>query len=373
MDANKKNRIGQLVEAGRKLDLDWVLCMLPENIFYFSGFRTLFYTRFIGVLVPVREERRPVLIVPFIDRILVEQNIWSPHWLEEAAIWGPGVQYAHDNPLSVLAEYIRPGARLGVDAIQFDFYNQLVKAFPGLEVADLQKEILDIRLVKSEEEVGLIKDAFALTEKVMALVPGMLQKPMTEMELAAEINHAALSAGAEGNFYPTLVSAGAKMLAFHSPPLARPIRPNEMIRVAVGLQIDGYGSDVVRHFCIGRPQEELMSLKGPYFEALDAVFEKLRPGVGAGELISAVEEVYRDRGCLDNWGYSLGHGLALTIHEPPKIARGDQTVLRENMVLAFEPILFRPPHGAFAHCDGVRITAGGAEWLSQGMRDLVTV
>ena len=109
----------------------------------------------------------------------------------------------------------------------------------------------------------------------------MLQKPMTEIELAAEINYAALSAGAEGNFYPTLVSAGAKMLAFHSPPLARPIKPNEMIRVASVCSSDGYGSDVVRHFCIGQPQEELLALKEPYFEALDATFEKLRPGVAA--------------------------------------------------------------------------------------------
>jgi Xaa-Pro dipeptidase len=373
MKANKIQRISQLIEVGRKHDLDWVLCMLPENIFYFSGFRTLFYTRFIGVLVPVREERQPVLIAPFIDRNLVEKNIWSPHWLEETVIWGPGVQYKHDNPLSVLAEYVRPKARLGVDAIQYDFYKQLVKTFPGLEVADLQKEILDIRVVKSEEEIGRIKDAFALTEKIMALVPGMLQKPMTEIDLAAEINYAALSAGAEGNFYPTLVSAGAKMLAFHSPPLARPIKPNEMIRVAVGLQLDGYGSDVVRHFCIGQPQAEFLALKEAYFEALDVTFEKLRPGVCSTELILSVEKVYRDRGCLDNWGYSVGHGLALTIHEPPRIVRDDQTVLRENMVLAIEPILFRPPHGAFAHCDGVRITANGSEWLSQGLRDLVVV
>jgi len=68
MDAKKARRIQQLVAVGEGRGLDWILCTLPENIFYFSGFRTLFYTRFIGVLVPVREQREPVLIVSFIDR-----------------------------------------------------------------------------------------------------------------------------------------------------------------------------------------------------------------------------------------------------------------------------------------------------------------
>jgi Xaa-Pro aminopeptidase len=373
MKEDKRQRIHNLIEAGKKHDLDWVLCMLPENIFYFSGFRTMFYTRFIGVLIPVREERRPVLIAPFFDRRLVEDAIWSPHWLDETVVWGPGDQFKHKDPLGALAEYLGPDVRLGVDAIQYDFYEQLMENFPDLEAVNLKNEIHDIRMIKSEEEIELIKEAFALTEKVMALVPEMLQRPITEKGLAARINYAAMEAGAEDNFYPTLVSAGSKMLAFHSPPLSRPIKENEMIRVACGFQIDGYGSDVVRHFCIGTPPEEMQQLNEAYFEALDATFEMLRPGIRSTDLVLAVEKVYRQRGCLDRWGYSLGHGLALTIHEPPRLVRDDQTVLRENMVLAIEPILVCPPYGAIAHCDGVRITADGAQWLSRALRDLVVV
>jgi Xaa-Pro aminopeptidase len=373
MKENQRLRIHKLIEAGKKHNLDWVLCMLPENIFYFSGFRTMFYTRFIGVLIPVREERQAVLIAPFIDRRLVEDDIWSPHWLDETVIWGPGVQFKHKEPFEALAEYLSPSVRLGVDAIQYDLYEQLLEKLPDLEVTNLKNEIHDIRMIKSEEEIELIKKAFALTEKVMALVPEMLQKPITEKGLAARINYAALEAGAEDNFYPTLVSAGSKMLAFHSPPLSRLIKKNEMIRVACGLQIDGYGSDVVRHFCIGTPPEEMQQLNEAYFEALDATFGMLRPGIRSTELILAVEKVYRKRGCLDKWGYSLGHGLGLTIHEPPKLVGDDQTVLRENMVLAIEPILVCPPYGAIAHCDGVLITADGGQWLSTGLRDLVVV
>jgi Xaa-Pro aminopeptidase len=99
----------------------------------------------------------------------------------------------------------------------------------------------------------------------------------------------------------------------------------------------------------------------------------LRPGVTAAELLAKVGQIYEKRGCLKNWSWNIGHGLALTIHEPPRIAGADQTVIREGMILAIEPGLACPPHGAFAHCDGTVVTASGCERLSSAMKDLVIV
>ena len=48
MNKNKRARIDRLIRKTESHALDWILCTLPENIFYFSGFRTTFYTRFIG-------------------------------------------------------------------------------------------------------------------------------------------------------------------------------------------------------------------------------------------------------------------------------------------------------------------------------------
>ena len=373
MDQTKRDRILRLAELGKDQDLDWILCTLPENIFYFSGFRTMLYTRFIGVLVPVKEDREPVLIASYIDRRLVQEKIWSPHWLKETVLWGPGAEYEDKTPFDALKHFLNPGNRLGVDAIQYDFFRQLTEIFAGLEVVDLQQGILNIRMVKDAEEIKSISSAYQLAMKVMAKIPEWLQKPMTEIELAAKMTHMATLEGADGALFPTLVSCGEKMLAYHSPPLPRPLKPNELIRIAFGPQIDGYGADVVRSFCIGKPPKEVLPKKDAFFEAQNAVISMLRPGVSSTELLGKVEAVYTQKGCLANWGCNIGHGLALTIHEPPRIAGTDRTVMHENMILAIEPGLSCPPYGAFAHCDGVRVTAEGSERLSDGMMDLVVV
>ena len=373
MQEDKLKRIRALIALGKDHDLDWILCMMPENIFYFSGFRTVLYTRFIGVLVPLKEKREPVLIASYIDKRLVQEDIWSPHWFNETVLWGPAAEYEHKTHWDALKTYLEPGIKLGVDAIQYDFYEQLVETFPGLTVTSLQQEILDLRMVKDDEEIQKVKDAYRLAEEIMAKVPDWLGLPMTEAELAAEMTRAATIEGAEGTIFPTLVSCGEKMLAYHSPPLPRPIKENELIRVAFGPVLDGYGSDVLRSFCIGSPPAEVLPLKEAFYEAQEAVVDMLKPGVNSQELLKKVEEVYTKRGCLNNWSYNIGHGLALTIHEPPRIAGADETVMKEDMILAIEPSLGCPPYGAFAHCDGVRVTAEGAEWLSTGLRDLVVV
>lgn len=371
MNQEKMNRVKRLVSAGQGKGLDWILCTLPENIFYFSGFRTLFYTRFVGILVPVKEEGEPVLIVSFIDRKIVEEKFWSPHWFREVALWGPTPAETYKTHWEALKAYLRPKMTLGVDAIQYDFYEQLVQTFPGLRVVNVQDDILRLRVIKDEDEIRRVREAFSLTERVMAMIPGWLQKPMTEAELAAEIYRAARLEGAEETFYPVLVSCGPKMLAFHSPALPRPIRNNELIRVAIGFQVEGYGSDMVRTFCKGRRPDGVFPFKEAYFEAHDAVIEMLRPGVRSSSLLKKVEEIYRKRGVVKHWLNNIGHGIALSIHELPRIAGTDDSLLEENMLLAIEPMIACPPHGAIAHCDGVRITANGCELLSSVMKDIV--
>lgn len=361
------SRIQRLVEIGKEQNLDWMLCTLPENIFYFSGFRTMFYTRFIGILVSTRDEIEPVLIASFIDAKLVNDRIWSPHWFEKTVLFGPSGDCQFPTHWDALKSFLKGKIHLGVDDLSFNFYGQFVKLFPKIEVQSILNEILRVRMIKDEGEIDRIRKASRMTEEVMAGVPDLLQHEITETDLAAELNRTGIKAGAEALFYPTLVSCGEKMLAIHSPPLHRPIRNNELIRIAFALQVDGYGADVVRTFCRGTPPAEIIPLRDAFFEAQEAVFEMLRPGRRSADVVKTVEEIYRKRNCEKHWARNVGHGLALTIHEPPWISGNDETVINENMVVAIEPFLMCPPHGAFAHCDVVQVTAQGCERVSPGL------
>jgi len=94
-------------------------------------------------------------------------------------------------------------------------------------IVDVEKPFFKEKYREVIEDV-----AYRLAEKIMAQVPGWLENPMTESELAAEMTRAASIEGAEGTIFPTLVSCGEKMLAYHSPPLPRPIKENDGCELA---------------------------------------------------------------------------------------------------------------------------------------------
>ena len=62
----------------------------PKTFFYFSGFRSTFYTRFIGVLTPSDPSLEPVLIASFIDRQLIENRHVVSDLVQKGGHLGPG-------------------------------------------------------------------------------------------------------------------------------------------------------------------------------------------------------------------------------------------------------------------------------------------
>jgi len=87
--------------------------------------------------------------------------------------------------------------------------------------------------------------------------------------------------------------------------------------------------------------------------------------------MAAVRSVYVRRSLMNAWRNNIGHGLGLTIHEPPRVGGASQDVLGEGMVVAVEPSLAVPELGGYSHCDVLWITATGSELLTPGLRGIV--
>lgn len=353
--------------------VDAVLCTSPENIYYFSGFRTTLYTRFIGVLIRMDCPEAPVLIVSTIDRRMIEERIWSPPWVSEVAYHGPDkLSDVAPTPAAAMAPHLTNIQRIGVDSLRLAEVDQLLQASRDVQIVQIAGQIEDVRGIKDEQELAYLKQANRLAMSGLATVPGMLQTAATtEVELAVRLEADARLAGADGFGYPTLVSCGAKMAAIHSPSLRRPIVPNQPLRIAFGPMVEGYTADVVRTFCLGKPAQELIDLQDGYLEAYNKLLEMIQPGVKPAALLAAVEEIYTRRGIRSFWRNSIGHGLGITIHEPPRLAAGTEGVLSEGMVLAIEPFLIVPELGGYAQCDVLIVRESGVEIVADGPQGII--
>jgi Xaa-Pro aminopeptidase len=353
--------------------VDAMLCIAPENIFYFGGFRTMLYTRFTALFVPVAQPDEPTLIAATIDRALVEERTWSPPWFDRIVYHGPEAQSdVLPSPLEALAPLLKGIRVLGVDSLRVSEERELRIAFPSLEIRPIGDTIDRLKQVKDEHEIKRLRQANGIALAGIERARQMLEAgPITELEIAVRLEAEARLAGADGFGYPTLVSAGAKMTAVHSPALPRAIEPHVPTRLAFGPSIHGYTVDVVRTLCLGRPSPELLRLRDGYLAAQEALFKMIRPGVRVPDMLAVVEAIYMEKRLRNLWNNNVGHGLGLTIHEPPRIATGSEEVLVEGMVLAIEPWLMVPGFGGYAQCDVIHVTAAGADLLSPGIEGIV--
>jgi Xaa-Pro aminopeptidase len=151
-------------------------------------------------------------------------------------------------------------------------------------------------------------------------------------------------------------------------PFDKPVERGDLVVVDAGATYKDYWADFMRMASIGQPSPEQRAFFEADLASQQAGVEVIRPGIKAGEIFDACNNVLQERGFGQHARIErVGHGLGLDVHEPPSLARGAQTVIEEGMVLTVEPIFSDLPDyriGIFALEDVVVVTKNGHEVLS---------
>ena len=108
---------------------------------------------------------------------------------------------------------------------------------------------------------------------------------------------------------------------------------------------------------------------GRNIAAADAVKE----GVSAGAVDRAARKVLQASGLGPAFVHATGHGLGLEIHEKPRLARGEKTLLRAGMVITIEPGVYLQKFGGIRIEDTVAVTRNGCEILTPTSKELLTI
>jgi Xaa-Pro aminopeptidase len=145
----------------------------------------------------------------------------------------------------------------------------------------------------------------------------------------------------------------------------------------------GCFSDMTRTFVAGgEAADDVARWHELAREALDRVYERLRPGVTGRELFDAACDVYEEAGeptqrtkaegeaLRDGFFHSLGHGVGLEVHEDPALGRTGADPLVPGDVVAIEPGCYRHGYGGVRLEDLVLVTEDGHERLTGFAYDL---
>ncbi|WP_144146899.1 M24 family metallopeptidase [Paraburkholderia sp. BCC1884] len=250
----------------------------------------------------------------------------------------------------------------------------LKRLYAGLGELRLEPTMVlaEIKAIKSDAEVALMRKAAALTDSAMAAIRDALAdgRPYTERELALIADRAMLAGGADRTAFDSMVQSGPRSAYNLARPTDRILQPGDLIMTDIGARYRGYVADGGRGFTYGPASPEKMAIVAAAARAVEAGLAAARPGMAATELNAVIQQALvksnYEQYSSEARGHGTGHGTGMDPEEEaPWIGPGNKTVLQENMVFTLKATITVPNVGGLRTERIVRLTAGGVETLDQ--------
>ncbi|MDQ1254658.1 MAG: hypothetical protein QG646_3928 [Euryarchaeota archaeon] len=260
---------------------------------------------------------------------------------------------------------------LETEVVPLAMYQRLQKYFPFKNVKPVDAQICNVRAVKSEYELQLMRKAGKLHQHMLEdIVPEMLREGMSEVDLATELFSLMVEEGHDGvcrfgmfetdlllgnicfgesSIYPCYFNGPGGFYGMNPavPDIGsreRKLRKGDMVFVDVGFGVEGYNTDKTTTYMFGSPLPQYaVDMHNKCVDIQNEIAAMLKPGSIPSEIYNNIMNNLDEEFLKNFMGFGnrkvkfLGHSIGLQIDETPIIAEGFDDPLQEGMVLALEP------------------------------------
>lgn len=216
-------------------------------------------------------------------------------------------------------------------------------------------------IAKTEEDFTELKEIGAICGNirdtlVQAAKPGITTKELDNMAGELFKKAGAVSAPKGEYDFPGYTCISMNEEVAHGIPKKRTIQEGDLINIDVSGSKNGYFADTGISFVVGKGELILQEICDVAKEAFEAGLQRAKPGSRKSGLGKAVHTTAKknDLTVIKNL---TGHGVGRSIHEAPEnilnyYSRRDDEILKDGMVIAFEPFISTFEEEVFQSNDG---------------------
>ena len=364
-----EERLIKAQDIMQQYKLDGLLLTTPQNIRYFTGYDSQFWespTRPWFVVVPA--SGKPIGIVPEIG-----ESEFKKTWLEDIKTWpsprpeDEGISMLKSTIDDLKKTYGQIGAEFGKEmAIRMPVRDLFkLKEIVKTNIVDGSDAIWDMRMIKTNAEIERIKHICSIASDAYYDLPTKLNIGDTEREAVNKLKIDILKRGADNVPFMPGISGKGGVSQIVCGPSDRIIENGDILFIDTGSTFDGYFCDFDRNFAFGSTTSEVEKVYEILWHATDAGINAAKPGASTFDIFNAMNKIISDGNAVGNNVGRLGHGLGLQLTEPPSHRPGDNTLIKENMVLTIEPGMEYAQGKMIVHEENVVIRKDGAELITK--------
>ncbi|HET6318194.1 MAG TPA: Xaa-Pro peptidase family protein, partial [Chloroflexota bacterium] len=288
-------------------------------------------------------------------------------WLEEVRLIDES-----ESPRDVLQQTLRrfdlAGQKVAVDdRVWAQSLLALKQLLPQAEFVLASELLMPLRMLKSEAELDLMRKAGQITEQVFERALERLKPGVSEWDIAAEIDYQFKNLGAAHTSFVTGIFFAGE--AHDRNTVAgraseKRLQRGDSVMFDFGCVYEGYCSDFGRSAFCGEPTAEYLKVHDLILAAQRAGMAAMKAGQVTGAQVNATaRKLIEDAGYGQYFTHRLGHGIGITVHEPPWLDVVEQSILRSNMTFTVEPSIIVPDRVGNRVEDVVLVTASGGQSL----------
>jgi creatinase len=365
--AEMENRLAKLRTQMAAENIDAVIFTSIHNINYYNHFVYCSFGRPYGLVVTQDKLKS---ITANIDG----GQPWRRGFGENVIF----TDWEKDNYFKAMQQEVTNSGRVGIeyDHINLENLKKLQDALSEAELVDISKMTMRQRMVKSAEEIELIRNGAQVADIGGAACVEAIGEGVPEYEVALHSTQAMVREISRR--YPesdimdtwTWFQSGINTDGAHNPVSTRKIQKGDILSLNCFPMIGGYYTALERTLFFDHASDRHLEIWDVNVEVHRRGLELIRPGARCCDIAEELNEIFSKHDLLQYRTFGYGHSFGSLSHYYGREAglelREDiETVLEPNMVVSIEPMVMLPETlpgaGGYREHDILVVTEDGAE------------
>ena len=369
-----QKRLKKLRDVMNSNNLDMIILTSMHNIAYYTGFIYCAFGRSYGCVI---NEKKNVTISANID----SGQPWR-HSFSENIIY---TDWKKDNFLRAIVSIIgrdEPPKNIGIenDHVTLEMKEKLVSLFNFSKFNDVSKDLMKLRMIKSNEEIDIIKNGARIADIGAEEIVKHIKVGASELEIATigrdKMEFEIAKTYPDAEYMDTWVwfQSGINTDGAHNPKTSRKLISGDILSLNTFPMISGYYTALERTLFLDKVDDASLKAWEANVKVHKRGLELIKPKAKCSEICKELNDLFAQLGYLQYRTFGYGHSFGVLSHfygrESGLELREDiDTILEPNMVISMEPMIMipegKPGAGGYREHDILVINENGTENISK--------